>query len=86
MITKYYILSKPKGKFLYKFILKNAIDRDLRKYIVAWLKENCGKYNENYIYWGLKKDNIWCDGPEIYFRTEDLAMAFKLRWSYVSNI
>ena len=82
MIKKYKILTnlKPPRKFQYKFILDHQ-EKNKRQEILNWLKENCGKYNTDYIYWGLIKENPWITGVELYFKTEDMAMAFKLRWS-----
>lgn len=82
MIKRYIILTelKPPRKFSYKFILNKNINYEKRQEILTWLKENCGKYNQDYIYWALKKGNMWNGDSELYFKTEELAMAFKLRW------
>lgn len=87
MIKSYKILTelKPPRKFQYKIITIKLDDKN-RKEILKWLKDNCGKYNQDYIYWALKEGNSWngghhhYGGSEIYFKTEELAMAFKIRW------
>ena len=74
-------------KFPHKFIMNSGIERPFnkqRKEVLEWIRENCGSYNKDHIYWGLK-DRIaeprWIDSdPEIYFKTEKYATAFKLRW------
>lgn len=82
MIKSYKILTdlKPPRKFPYKIILKNEVDYKSRQEILKWIKENCGKYNKDYVYWALNQRTVWVGGSEIYFKTEELAMAFKLRW------
>lgn len=83
MIKRYIILTelKPPRKFPYKIILSKEIDSNSRQEILKWIKENCGKYNQDYIYWALKKGNMWNGDSELYFKTEENAMAFKLMWS-----
>lgn len=75
-------------KFPYKFIMCSTNSErptpEQRQEVLEWIKENCGSYNKDHIYWGLK-DRIteprWVDSePEVYFKTEEYATAFKLRW------
>lgn len=75
-------------KFSYKFIMCSIKGKrptpKQRKEVLEWIKENCGSYSKDYIYWGLKdrtaKPNWFDPDPEIYFKTEKYATAFKLRW------
>lgn len=77
-------------KFPHKFIMdrpKLHTDRATvkqRREVLEWIKENCGLYSKDYIYWGLKDRKVeprWIDSdPEIYFKTEEYAAMFKLRW------
>ena len=75
-------------KFPHKFIMDYGRERPpskQRKEVLEWIRENCGSYSKDHIYWGLK-DRIagprWTDSdPEIYFKTEKYATAFKLRWT-----
>lgn len=68
-----------RNKFSHKFVLM-PIPKKMRLELLRWVKENCGLYNKNYIYWGLKTTSIDLSGFEIYFKSKEIAMAFKLRW------
>jgi len=68
-----------KNKFSHKFNI--CLDYKNRQELVSWLKENCGLYNKDYIYWALKARVIGQhDRFDIYFKSKENAMAFKLVW------
>ncbi len=69
----------PKNKFSYYFGVDKLTVTD-RIEVIKWLKENCGKYNQDYIYWALTQRNYAGSGAQIYFMAEDNAAAFKLTW------
>lgn len=74
-MRQYYI---KENKFPYKFI--PVFGHDARKEILNWLRDECGRYNKDYIYWGLKGNPFDIIGFELYFKSKENAMAFKLRW------
>jgi len=82
MIKTYEILTelKPPRKFPYKIITVKLDDKQRRE-LLNWLKDNCGKYNQDYVYWALKDGCMWDGCSEIFFKAEEHAMAFKLAWS-----
>lgn len=72
-----------KNKFPHKFDIKR-LDVESSVEMIAWLRENCGKYNQDYIYWGLKRSTtqmIFANSTEVHIKNEQDAFAFKLRWS-----
>lgn len=84
---KFYYYYKETIKFPYKFIMESNPERptgEERKEVLEWVRENCGLYNKDHIYWGLKDRKVepcWLDSDsEIQFKTEEYATAFKLRW------
>ncbi len=72
-----------KNKFRHKFII-TRLDPKSSQEMISWLKEICGKYNQDYIYWALLPSTIrasFANPPEIYIKDEQDAFAFKMRWS-----
>lgn len=75
-----------KNKFPYHFTVRETNPQD-RQEIIDWLKENFGKYGQNYIYWGIRPSKIYSnrinyyDPFEFYIRNKQDAFAFKMRWA-----
>ncbi len=67
-----------RNKFAHKFHFIQ-ISEGQRIEIYQWIKESGGKYNVDYIYWGLKNKPAWADS-EVHLTECDIGMAFKLKY------
>lgn len=68
-----------RNKFVHKIQFYD-LTHDDRAEIYAWMQESDGKYNVDYIYWGIANGPRYSKTGEIHFTENDIAMAAKLKW------
>ncbi|KKN44266.1 hypothetical protein LCGC14_0694710 [marine sediment metagenome] len=72
-----------KEKIWYYPYIKNDVGNRKHMEILVWLKENINKDSWNMDWMKEKHDSFLRYKPEnlyVYFKSSELAMAFKLRW------
>jgi hypothetical protein len=78
-----YSVNPNNSKFTTKFVV--VLSYEEKSDIEDWLKDNIGKYGQDWMWWGPQgvrhDDSGYLQYPkEIYFSSDEYALAFKLAW------